>query len=572
MRRTGGVLSRPEARHSVPAEGTPWWGLLMAGLLLLPVAPLLASDLESPRPQGQAPGHVDAVPPFPSNVRVAGAGRPVPHQVEPYLVVDSRDRLFIGWKEAETAEGPGWRVGFARSLDHGFAWSAPVLMAGTTPSRGQSDPWLAVDEHDRLYYARLDYAPGGDEGGVVVSRSDDGGETWGPPVDVHDRPHFADKESMVSDGNGTLYLAYDDVDLGTGGISLRVTHSRDGGRTWAPTAAASPSTEGAAPVLAAWPNGTVVVAWWEFGSGDILAATSSDRGGTWTDPVRVNPNPGSAVGMPGSPWAFPLPSVATDALGRLFLAWSEGEGEDLDVLVARSEDRGLHWSAPVRVNDDGSTREQRMASLAVGGRGVLHAAWLDNRSGELHIFYSNSTDGGRSWSPNVRVTTEGTPSAYVRPGDYLGLAADRNGSAYVAWTDGRGEDLDIYFALGDFSPPSLEILLPSEGAMLSSAVVLISGVAEDATGIALVEVSANGMEWEPASGTASWNATLTVFPGTVVLYARATDSVGNVAVTSVSISVGGGRPITSLHLVAFGVGGGVAAGALLWRLVKGRGR
>ncbi len=502
--------------------------------------------------------------PFAPNVVVAGPGRPVPHQVEPYIVVDSRNRLFVGWKEAETAEGPGWRVAFARSLDRGQGWSAPKLMATLIPSRHQSDPWLVVDEADRLYYARLDYEAEGAGSGVTVSRSDDAGETWGPPVDVQDQPNFADKESMTSDGNGTLYLAYDDVSEGTGGISIRLAHSRDGGQTWSPTSAVSPTAEGASPVIAAWPDGSVAVAWWEFGTGDIHAATSWDRGASWTEPVRVNPQPGSATGLPSNPWAFPLPSLVVDAQGRLFLAWPEGDGEDWNILVARSEDRGLTWSSPVRVNDDSSGREQRMASLAVDRLGVVHTAWLDNRSGNLHIFSSNTTDGGNTWSPNVRVSTGETSSGFRRPGDYLGLAADDNGTAYVVWTDGRGEDLDIYFAAGDFAPPTVEILSPRPGTWLFSSRVELTGSATDNVGLARVEVSTDGTAWEPAAGTTAWIATLTVARGVSVLYARATDHAGNAAIVTIEVRVVLERFSTSL-ILAVGVGGGLLAAAILLR-------
>jgi hypothetical protein len=395
-----------------------------------------------------APPVVAAATAFVPNIRITDDSSPLPHQVEPFLVRDGQGRLFVGWKEAETADGPGARVGFARSLDGGLTWSPNVLMDRVNPNRRQSDPWLAVDASDRLYYARLEYAADLRQDGVMVSRSDDGGASWGPIADVDDRSGFADKESLASDGNGSLYVAYDDVDRVNNVTDIRFTRSRDGGMTWSATTAVVDAPGGVvAPVIAPRPNGTVYVAWWDVAAGNIMVDVSRDRGATWGADVRVNAVPGSAWWDDvNAYWRLSLPSAATNGSGSLFVAWPDRGNGDLDIVVARSDDGGATWSTPMRVNDDTSGRDQWMVALAVDGRDVLHAAWVDNRTGNLNVFYANSTDGGETWSSNVRVTTQETPNTTVRPGDYLGLAADDDGTVYVVWTDGRGEDLDIYFA------------------------------------------------------------------------------------------------------------------------------
>ena len=382
-------------------------------------------------------------PPFFPNVRITDGTAPFPHQVEPYIIVDARGRLVVGWKEAPTADGPGRRVGVARSLDGGPTWSPNVLMALANPGRNQSDPWLTTDPQNRTYFARLEYLE--NESTVVVSRSDDGGLTWGPMSAADDRPGFADKESMVVDGTGTLYVAYDDVVGNT--TDIRLTRSSDAGMTWSPTVAVADRVgDVLAPVIAARPDGAVSVAWWNISDGNIMADASQDRGATWGTDVRVNSFPGSARWSNGTPNQISLPSVVSDSRGGLFIAWPDRGGGDLDILAARSGDGGVTWSTPVRVNDDSSRRDQWMVSLAVDRSDVLHAAWMDNRTGNWNVFYATSTDGGRTWTANLRVSTEETPSRYTRPGDYLGLAVDKSGVVYVAWTDGRGSDLDIYFA------------------------------------------------------------------------------------------------------------------------------
>ncbi len=389
------------------------------------------------------PSAVSEAIPFAPNVRVTDRSSPLPHQVEPYLVVDPLGRLIIGWKEALTADGPGFWVGFAHSEDGGRTWSPNTVMALANPGRHQSDPWLTVDERNRTYYARLEYS--GDESTVSVSRSDDGGRAWGPISSADDRPGFADKESIASDGAGSLYVVYDDV-VGND-TDVRFTRSPDAGASWSPTVSVTDAVGAAlGPVVASSGDGNSYVAWWNLTDGNIMVDRSGDRGTTWGTDIRVNSIAGSVRSDSGNP-AFPsLPSIAIDSQGRVFVAWADRGGGDLNIVVARSDDGGRTWTRPARVNDDLSGREQWMPALAVDRSNRIHAAWMDNRTGNLNVFYANSTDGGDTWSPNVRVTTAETPSSFHRPGDYLGFAVDANGTVYLAWTDGREGNLDIYFA------------------------------------------------------------------------------------------------------------------------------
>ena len=487
---------------------------------------------------------VTYAPPFVDNVRITDGSSPFPYQVEPYVVVDSQGILFVGWKEALLPDGPGRRVGFASSRDGGLTWSLNELMERRASNRFQSDPWLVVDESDRLYYARLDFEDG-PANGVAVTHTDDGGSSWSALVEVDDRAGFADKESMASDGNGTLYLAYGDVFPSDVDASMRFTHSTTRGAAWAATTeiGGGPGTF-ISPVIASRPNGTVYVAWLDWLDGNILFATSWDRGITWGAPVQVNPVAGTTAFKESHPWWLSLPSVVADSQGRIYVAWPDWETGDLDVQVSRSENDGMSWSLPVRINDDASGREQRMVSLAVDPNDRLHAAWYDNRTGHLNVFYGNSSDQGRTWSQNAKVTTSETSNTFERPGDYLGLAADRNGTAYVVWTDGRGGDLDIYFAIshppeeGDREAPFIEILTPEDGQNFSSTQLTVSGTAQDNVAVERVEISAGiGAAWIRANGTATWSGSLEIPLGETLVLARATDTSGNAATASVRISV-----------------------------------
>ena len=145
------------------------------------------------------------------------------------------------------------------------------------------------------------------------------------------------------------------------------------------------------------------------------------------------------------------------------------------VKFMRSTDGGKTWSDPVKVNDVDPlahwgccTFEPRM-SVAANGR--IDVAWYDFRNDPAYdpkqaraanqnrfqdVYYSFSTDGGRTWAPNVKVTDRLIDrNLGVHSGNYglkgpIGLASTDAG-AFVAWDDTRNskpdtQAQDIYFS------------------------------------------------------------------------------------------------------------------------------
>jgi hypothetical protein len=316
------------------------------------------------------------------------------------------------------------------------------MMARVVEGRGQSDPWLLVDENDRVYYGFVGACQFG------IATSEDGGASWSAPVTVHDLGGCADKGSLASDRSGTVYASYVELTDTLGQIAL--ARSLDGGQSWTPSVVIPATLENVhfAPVMAALPNGTVHVAWWAWDDGNILVATSRDFGDTWASAVKVNPEAGSvplAEPPEGSgPFFPPFPSIAVDAAGLLYIAWQDYATGNWDILLSRSEDGGATWSPPVRVNDDAS-ENQWMVALGVDVDNVLHAAWYDGRTGNTNVMYATSSDKGNTWSRNARMTTVPTPFTLNRLGDYFSIALDPSGEAQLVWTDIRGVDLDIYY-------------------------------------------------------------------------------------------------------------------------------
>ena len=371
-----------------------------------------------------------------ADLRITGS-TPFPHQEEPHIAIDGVGGLYVGWKEMN-APGAAERVAFSSSLDGGNTWLPGELMEPMSSGWIQSDPWLAVDESDRLFFARLEisFSPTEIDGTrVVVSRSSDRGRTWDGSVVVADSVGLH-KEVVNSDGAGSLYVAYKQH------LTLRVTRSEDGGEHWSSPSILPYSDEGpTGPVIATRPDGVVVAAWWSRPDDNLWVAASSDHGESWGRFQRVNPVAGSVtfVGRPA------FPGITARAGGRVSVAWQDFATGDWDILVTHSDDDGETWSTPIRVNDS-ALGDQFMPALATGADGSLHAVWYDSRTGNVNLVYARSADGGSTWSRNVRVTTEETPIFHGRLGDYLGLVVGPTGQAFMVWTDRRTGEQNIYFA------------------------------------------------------------------------------------------------------------------------------
>jgi hypothetical protein len=208
----------------------------------------------------------------------------------------------------------------------------------------------------------------------------------------------------------------------------------------------------AEPAIAAGRDGAAYVAWVGHGAGkeaDVwLTRVEETEKKSNEEPARINRTPGEATA-----WRGDAPSVAVSAEGVVYVAWTAraGEGGQATTLyVSASRDGGRSFGEPVKVNDDSTQGVHGMHSLAVGDDGRVYVAWLDERDipkaqdGDAHgqmnakmpmqhgehnreVFFSYSTDGGRTFASNRRVAVEACPCCKTS------LAVSGDGRVYVGW-------------------------------------------------------------------------------------------------------------------------------------------
>ncbi len=149
--------------------------------------------------------------------------------------------------------------------------------------------------------------------------------------------------------------------------------------------------------------------------------------------------------------------------GRAYLAYTDEapqESNDMNVFVRRSNDNGLTWSAPVRVNDDGGTNSQFFPKIEVDrSTGGIAVAFYDCRNdvsgnpvnsdatvnNEAQVYGAFSFHGGLGFTPNELISQGASKSASFADanqyGDYNGIAF-YNYNAFYIWGDNSNSTAD----------------------------------------------------------------------------------------------------------------------------------
>lgn len=101
---------------------------------------------------------------------------------------------------------------------------------------------------------------------------------------------------------------------------------------------------------------------------------------------------------------------AFDSLGGAYVVFSDSRDGTMDVYFSFSSDFGKTWSSNIRLNDDRTGQEEHEPFIASSPAGALCVVWSANRDAEtlFDIYCAISSDRGITWSRNVKVNDDST--------------------------------------------------------------------------------------------------------------------------------------------------------------------
>lgn len=207
------------------------------------------------------------------------------------------------------------------------------------------------------------------------------------------------------------------------------------------------------PQLATGPGDVIFAVWEDSRNGDIYNrdiyfARSTNRGVSWSQPVRVNQDPLDAIANQMFPTI--LYDVPRD---RLYVLWQDNRRGNYDIWLAYSPDRGITWHEPadMPVNDFNvkPNADQLRPTAAVNEEGTIYVAWQDRRNDNDDIYFAFSSDGGETFSESVFVTDDPRITQQSQSAPAIAVKEE---TVFIVWQDARNvaasDSADIWYTVG----------------------------------------------------------------------------------------------------------------------------
>ncbi len=374
---------------------------------------------------------------------------------------------------ANTSVTGVWGQGGFWTTDGGVTWDGKNLLPPFSTTA--SDPAPTIDKNGVFIFTAID-APGNP--GLHCSYSTNNGASWSSKITItsssSDKNFAASDDAPSSAFYGRSYVVWTNLNAGTPFIN--VSYTTNSGISWSSPIAINTSVSGhysqGCDIMCST-TGTIYACWCAPVAStpfteDFCGFASSTNGGVnWS----VTDNIFDMNGIHGTTfngWNFRVnsnPRISIDRSGGvrngwIYIATSDWNiapaGSDADIIVHRSSDGGVTWSAGIRVNQDAlnNGKVQFFPAIRVDEQGGVNVCYYDNRNypsvgDSAQTYMSRSTDGGVTWT-DILVSdhawkVKGEAGLGNYGGDYIGITSG-NGKIFPFWFDDKTGTMQAWIA------------------------------------------------------------------------------------------------------------------------------
>ncbi|MEO6695085.1 MAG: T9SS type A sorting domain-containing protein [Ignavibacteria bacterium] len=328
-----------------------------------------------------------------------------PRNSDPVVGTDTAGNFYI----AVISIGGTGALAVYKSTDGGVTFPSAYLIAN---SGSEDKEYMETDFNpaspycNTIYMSWTRFSTGS---GIKITRSSNAGVNWTAPVNVSDNSSGGQGSDVAVGPDGEVYVSW--LDGNSSNDIVKLDRSTNGGQTFSTDIDVTAGSTPFIPISS---------------SGVTFPSIGAD--------VSNGPR-----------------------RGNVYITFCDARNGDADIFLTRSTDKGLSWSPPVRVNDDavGNNKLQCWPWIGVNDSGFISIIYFDSRntaSNEIiEAYMAHSTDGGLTFTNyklSSQPTTTNQPNNDVRFGDYIGIDYYKNRIVPV-WTDERsgGFNMECYTAI-----------------------------------------------------------------------------------------------------------------------------
>jgi hypothetical protein len=160
---------------------------------------------------------------------------------------------------------------------------------------------------------------------------------------------------------------------------------------------------------------------------DIFYVTSTNKGASWSQETPLTSDIGVDSGV-----------SACQALdGTIWVVWASDRTGGYDLYYKTSSDYGTNWSSDTQLTF--SSSHDLKPAVGQMSDGAMWIVWSSDRSGEYDLYLKSSSDGGDSWSDDMRITTDSGSDKMPS------VAQMFDGTIWLVWASDRTGKYDLYY-------------------------------------------------------------------------------------------------------------------------------